>query len=258
MSTAEIVSFTAAGLALGSFLNLTIDRLPRQQSIIHPPSHCDGCQRRLTPADLVPLASYLWLRGRCRKCGYRIPMRVPAVEAMTGAACGLAAYLYGWTPAAAVFALYFAVFIHLAFVDLKHSLILNVVVLPALLVVLATAPLGPLGQNLGSGEAYLRSLAGAGLGFGVMLLVYLASRGRVGAGDVKLAALLGAMLGFPQLIAGLLLGFVVGGVLGATLLMLRLKRRTDAIPYGPVLVASAGVVLIAGSSIYDWYLNLFW
>lgn len=257
MNISEVVSLTAVGLALGSFLNLTIDRLPHRQSLIHPPSHCDGCQRRLTPLDLVPIASYLWLRGRCRRCGYRIPIRVPLVEAITGAACGLIASLHGLTPVTAVLVLYFALFIHLALVDLEHSLILNLVVLTALPVVLATSPFSPLGQQLGSGESYLRSVAGAGLGFGIMLLVYVVSRGRLGAGDVKLAALVGAMLGCPQIIAGLLVGFVSGGVLAAALLALKLRRRTDPIPYGPVLVGSAAVVLMTGTSIYDWYVGLF-
>lgn len=257
MNIGEIAILTAVGLALGSFLNLTIDRLPRRQSLIHPPSHCDGCQRRLAPLDLVPIASYLGLRGRCRHCGYRIPVRVPVVETITGAACGLVAGLYGLTPAAAVLVFYFAIFIHLAFVDLEHSLILNVVVLAALPVVLATAPISPLGQDLGLAEAYLRSLAGAGLGFGIMLLVYLASRGRMGAGDVKLAALIGAMLGSPQIIAGLLVGFVSGGVLAVALLALKLRGRTDPIPYGPILVGSAAVVLMTGTSIYNWYIGLF-
>jgi Flp pilus assembly protein protease CpaA len=110
---------------------------------------------------------------------------------MTALVCGLIGYQYGLTLSAAVLIFYCALFIHLAFVDLEYSLILNKVVLPALPVVLVLFPFTPLGQSWDIGEAYLRSLGGLGLGFGIMLLVYLAARGGTGAGDVKLAALLG-------------------------------------------------------------------
>ena len=257
MDIIVIVSLTLLGLALGSFLSLTIDRLPRGQSLIYPPSHCDGCHQRLRPRDLVPIASYLWLLGRCRHCGYRIPPRAPLVEAIAAAGCGLIAYRYGLTPVTAILVFYLAVAIHITFVDLERSLILNRIVLLALPLALATFPFSPLGQGFSLGEAYLRSLAGAGAGFGVMLLVYVGSRGRLGAGDVKLAALLGAMLGFPQILAGLLLGFTAGGVLAVALLMLKLRRRTDAIPLGPMLLGSAAAVLVTGVGIYDWYLGFF-
>ncbi|MSQ17800.1 MAG: hypothetical protein EXR54_09665 [Dehalococcoidia bacterium] len=106
-------------------------------------------------------------------------------------------------------------------------------------------------------EAYLRSLGGAGLGFAVMLVVYGVSRGGLGAGDVKLAAFLGGILGFPTIIAGLLIGFMAGGLVGLPLLLLRLKGRRDTIPYGPSLVAGAAVALLAGPGIFDWYTALF-
>ena len=117
----EIVSLAAFGLALGSFLNVTIDRLPRGESLIHPPSHCDACQRRLSLIDLVPIASYLWLLGRCRHCGRRIPPRAPLVESLAGAGCGVIAYQYGLTPFAAILVFGLATAIHLAFVDLERS-----------------------------------------------------------------------------------------------------------------------------------------
>jgi prepilin signal peptidase PulO-like enzyme (type II secretory pathway) len=176
---------------------------------------------------------------------------------MTALVCGLIGYQYGLTLSAAVLIFYCALFIHLAFVDLEHSLILNKVVLPALPAALALFPFSPLGQSWGLGEAYLRSLGGLGLGFGIMLLVYLAARGGTGAGDVKLAALLGAVLGFPQIAAGLPLGFIFGGLVGLTVLALRLKRRNDPIPFGPALIIGAALVLLGGSGVYDWYLDLF-
>jgi len=117
--------------------------------------------------------------------------------------------------------------------------------------------LTPLAQDWGIGEAYLRALAGSGLGFGMMLVIYLVTRGGAGAGDVKLAALLGAMLGFPQIVAGLALGYILGGIAAVILLVLRIKSRKDPIPFGPALVIGTALVVLGGTGVYSWYLNLF-
>ena len=254
MSIVETAALAVGGLALGSFLNLTIDWLPRRESSPGPVAEGATPQRPLTLMGLVPVAGYLWSR---RRYPGPIPARLPAVEAITATLCGLVAYRYGLTPETAVLVFYCALLIHLAFVDLEHFLILNVVVLSALPLCLVIFPFSPLGQEWGLGEALWRSLAGVGLGLGIMLLIYGVSRGRMGVGDVKLGALLGAMLGFPQIVVGLFLAFIFGGIVGVTLLALKLKRRTDPVPYGPILVAGAAVILLSGTDIYDWYLDLF-
>ena len=122
---------------------------------------------------------------------------------------------------------------------------------------LALFPLIPQAQDWGIGEAYLRALTGSGLGFGMMLVIYLGTRGGTGAGDVKLAALLGAMLGFPQIVAGLALGYILGGIAAVILLALRIKSRKDPIPLGPALVIGTALVVLGGTGVYSWYLNLF-
>ena len=122
---------------------------------------------------------------------------------------------------------------------------------------LALFPLIPQAQDWGIGEAYLRALTGSGLGFGMMLVIYLVTRGGgAGAGDVKLAALLGAMLGFPQIVAGLALGYILGGITAVILLALRIKSRKDPIPFGPALVIGTALVVLGGTGVYSWYLNL--
>ena len=168
-------------------------------------------------------------------------------------------YWYGLSLASLILIFYAALFIHLAFVDLEHSLLLNVVVLPATPVALALFPFTPLAQaqDWGIAEAYLWGSAGMGLGFGMMLVVYLVTRGGTGAGDVKLAALLGAMLGFPQIVAGLALGYILGGIAAVVLLALRIKSRKDPIPFGPALVIGTALVVLGGTGVYSWYLNLF-
>ena len=151
MEIAELFLLPIVGLALGSFLNLTIERLPRDESLIRPASHCDACYHRLSPMDLVPIASYLWLSGRCRYCDFRIPYRTPLVEGLTAAGCGFIGYQYGLTPIAAVLVLYLTTFIHLIFVELEHSLILNSAILTALIIVLATLPFSQIHTSRHSG-----------------------------------------------------------------------------------------------------------
>jgi leader peptidase (prepilin peptidase) / N-methyltransferase len=244
------------GLFLGRLLNLTIDQWPPKKLPAESSARCDD-RHSVALIDLLPLIGCLWRRGQRPPCPGKAPARCLAVETITALVCGLIGYQYGLTLSAGVLIFYCALFIHLAFVDLEHSLILNKVVLPALPAALALFPFSPVGQSWGISEAYLRSLAGLSLRFGIMLLVYLAARGGTGAGDVKLAALLGAVLGFPQIAAGLPLGFIFGGLAGFTLLTLRLKRRTNAIPFGPALIIGAVAVLLGGAGVYDWYLDLF-
>ena len=257
MEIVDTFFLVAFGLALGSFLNLTIDRLPRGESLVRPQSHCDACSHRLGLGDLVPIASYLWLRGRCRYCRGPMSWRGPLVEVITAAGCGVIGYYYALTPAAAVLVLYLAAFIHLTFVNLEQSLILNSVILTGLAIVLVTLPFSPLGESLSLGGTYLRSLSGAGVGFGIMLLIYLAAPGRMGAGDVKLAALLGVTLGFPHILAALMVGLVCGAFVAFSLLVLKQRGRSDAVPLGPMLLGGAASVMVTGTSVFDWYVRLF-
>ena len=245
----ESIILGVLGLFLGRFLNLTIDRLPPG-----PPG--PSLHRAPLLMSLAPLVAGFYFHGRAAP-PKSVRLRYVAVELIAAGLGGFIGQQHGLTPEAAVLMVYCALFIHLAFVDLEHSLVLNKVVLPALPLAIALFPFSPLGQTWGLGEAYLRSLEGAGLGFGIMLLVYLASRGGMGAGDVKLAALLGAVLGFPQIVAGLPVGFVIGGVAGMAVLALRVKGRKDTIPFGPSLIMGAALVLLGGPGVYGWYLDLF-
>ena len=249
------------GLAVGSFLNLAIDRIPGGISIVHPPSRCDSCGRRLTPIDLIPLLSYLSLRGRCRFCGVRIPVRVFFVELVTGALFAVVAFRFGLDSASVVTLLFVSVFVAIFFIDLEHMIIPDKIVFPAIVVALGAAHFGPVGDGRSIGETSIRVVAGCGVGFGFLLFIFLASyymyRGRVafGFGDVKLGGLMGAVLGFPDIAIALYMAIIVGGLFAAALLLLRLKQRTEAIPYGPFLAGGAIAVLLVGKDA-GWYVDL--
>ena len=194
------------GLAVGSFLGLVIDRVPRGQSIVSPPSSCDHCHRRLTPLDLIPLLSYVVLRGRCRFCGARIPMRSFLVEAATATFFALVILRFGQTSEAWVIVAFGCLFIAISVIDIEWTIIPDKLVLVGVIAAFTVAPFGPAAEGRTLGEAFISIAVGGALGFGLMLLIYIAalvlykSSVGFGFGDVKLGGLIGLVIGFPEVL----------------------------------------------------------
>ena len=247
------------GAVTGSFLNVCIDRLPRGQSLLHPPSHCPQCQQHLRVPDLIPIISYLWLRGRCRICGAGIPLRIVIVETLTAVLFACLWWYYGFHLQLLFFILFSCLFIVLFFIDLEHGLILNKIVYPAIVVVLCIAPFRPDLVIPGSltGISILNALIGGGVAFGIFLAIVFLSRGGMGWGDVKMALLIGLVTGYPLILVALLISIFSGAVLAILLIVFRLRKRRDPIPFGPFLSVGALSALFWGSLIYNWWINLF-
>ena len=258
MPAAEFITLVGlVGLAVGSFLNVCIDRLPRKLSIVALPSHCEWCQHPLAPWDLVPVLSYLWLRGKCRYCKASIPLRIPVVEMTTGLLFAYVAFRYEATIETVVVLAFVGVLVVVFFIDLEHSLILNRIMYPSIVVGLLLAPLGPLGDGQSALQAYLDALLGALVGGGVLYAIYVAARGGFGGGDVKLGGFLGAMLGVPKIFVALPMSFVAGGLVGIALIVLKVRSRKDYVPFGPFLAVAALITLFWGEAIFDWYKGIF-
>jgi leader peptidase (prepilin peptidase)/N-methyltransferase len=251
--------FALLGLMLGSFLNVCIDRLPAQKSIVSPPSKCDACGRRLSPQDLIPVVSYLWLRGRCRYCGAPIPKRVFVVELVTGFMLAFLYQYFGLTAEFGVTAFWAMVFILIFFIDLEHGLILNKIVYPSMVIAILLAAFAEPEWMEGW---RLMPVATAALGGAVGLILFwiiaVISGGGMGWGDVKLAALIGLASGFPLVLVAVVLGAVLGGLAAAVLLLVGKRRwgKGQTIPFGPSLAVGAMVTIIWGVQISDWYLGL--
>lgn len=243
------IFYVILGLAVGSFLNLCIDRLPKSQSIITPPSHCSACQRRLGFTDLVPILSYLLLQGRCRYCGATIPLRVLAVEVILGGVFGFLWWWLGPGTQLLVASLYASLFIVIATVDLEHGLILNRVIYPAIVV----APFAAWVYGLGMMEI----IAGGLTGFIIMLLPYLLYKGGLGAGDIKLGVFVGTISGFPEVLVAIFAAAIFGGITAAFLLLTGIKGRKDPIPFAPFLIVGATIALIGGKRLTSWYLGFY-
>jgi leader peptidase (prepilin peptidase)/N-methyltransferase len=261
-----IILFALLGLAIGSFLNVCIDRLPQNKSIVFPPSHCEACQHKLAAKDLIPVFSYLSLRGRCRYCQVSIPRRVFWVELATAL---IFAFLFWWCVifkpelgivAFGVLAFYACLFIIIFVIDLEQGLILNKVVYPGMVVALLLA-LYPwpwfsesIKESMGMRVAY--AALGGGIGFAIFLLIALVSRGGMGWGDVKLAALIGLATGFPLVFVAIIMGVILGGIVAVALIIAKKRKRRQTIPFGPFLALTAMITLLWGSNILSWYLGL--
>jgi leader peptidase (prepilin peptidase)/N-methyltransferase len=249
---AILVLTLAAGLAIGSFLNVVAWRLPRGESLVAPGSHCPGCAAPVRPRDNVPVVSWLLLKGRCRDCGTGIAARYPLVESAT-AVLWIAVVAAKWGDPAQI-ALGLALvtlMVPVVLIDLEHRLIPNRLTAP--FAVLAVA----LGLVLDPGFVPEQLVAGTAAG-GFFLLAALAHPRGMGMGDVKLAAVMGLYLGravapaiFLGLIAGVLVGAAIIARVGAS------EGRRTAVPFGPFLALGAIAALFAGVPVMDAYLDRF-
>ena len=255
--TVDVISLVAIGvlgLALGSFFNVCIHRLPRQGSIVRPASSCPHCGYVLRWFDNVPVLSYVLLRGRCRKCKAGISIRYPIVEVLT-AAIFVAHYQVFGPDIILVPRLVFAsAMIVLFAIDLEHHLLPNVITLPGIVVGLLFATMLPPGL--------VDALIGVVAGGGVLWLVgeayyrYSGQEG-MGGGDVKMLALIGAFLGWQLMVLTLVLSSVLGSVVGLLVIASKRGGMKYALPYGTFLSIAALVSSLFGRQIVDWYLGFY-
>jgi leader peptidase (prepilin peptidase) / N-methyltransferase len=245
------------GLLLGSFLNVVIHRVPRGESVVSPGSRCPGCGTAIRARDNVPVLSWLVLRGRCRHCATRIPVRYPMVELLTGALFAVVGVRFGPSWETPAFLYLAAVSVALGAIDLDVRRLPNVIVLPSYVVagLLLLLP----AEADGRWDDLLRAVAGMAALYGLYLALVLVYPQGMGFGDVKLAGVLGLFLGWlgwGALAVGGFLGFLLGGVTGVALLAAKRAGRKSAIPFGPFMLAGAFVAVLWGSDLSHAYLSL--
>jgi leader peptidase (prepilin peptidase)/N-methyltransferase len=254
MNAVIVVFMLAVGLAVGSFLNVCIYRLPRHESVMFPGSHCTVCDRSLDWFENLPLASWLVLRGRCRTCRTRIPVQYPLVEAMTAAVFVSAYVIYGWTPLLAARLLFACAMIVLFVIDLQHRILPNVITLPGIVIGFLFSFFLPPGWR----SSLIGVLAGGGVLFAIAEAYYrLRGYEGLGMGDVKMLAMIGAFLGWPLMIVTLVLSSFSGSIVGVGLLVSRRGDMKAALPFGTFLAVGALVAAVAGDAFLDWYLAFY-
>jgi len=242
------------GLIIGSFANVCIYRLPRQESVVWPGSHCPHCDVPIAWYDNIPLLSFVLLRGRCRRCAAPISWRYPVVEALTAALFVQSIAAFGPSLRAVQSMVLGTLLIIVFFVDLDHFIIPNRVTYPGTVVgLLFTAALSGWRPAAGA-AATAAALGGAFVLINVVSARLLGEEG-MGLGDAKLAAMIGAFLGWPNGAVAILLGVFLGGAVGVCLLALRLKGRREHIPFGPALAAGALGAMWWGPGLLHWYLG---
>jgi leader peptidase (prepilin peptidase) / N-methyltransferase len=260
------------GAVVGSFANVVVYRVPRGESVAHPPSHCPNCDAAIRPRDNVPVLGWLLLRGRCRDCAAPISPRYPLVEAGTALALVLVALFFGPAVVAASTTLhavaaalvlvaygYFAVIsIILTLIDLDVQRLPNAIVLPSYGV--GGVLLGAAALLSGDLVPAATAAAGAGILFAVYALAALAYPRGMGLGDVKLSGVVGLFLGwfgFGALAVGGFAAFLLGGLFSLVLVLLGRGGRKSRIPFGPWMLAGAWVGITVGDAVFGWYLGLF-
>jgi leader peptidase (prepilin peptidase)/N-methyltransferase len=241
------------GLALGSFFNVVITRLPRGEQVITGRSRCPHCRTPLAWRDNLPLVSYFWLKGRCRFCGASISLRYPLVE--LGAGC-LAAALWWRFPASPllwVYGPFCGALLTLSAIDLEHRLLPDAITLPGIALALV---LSPLLTPLTFLEAAAGAACGGALFYGIgWIYEWRTHRKGMGGGDVKLMAFIGACLGIWSLPFVIFLSAGLGSLAGIGLVLItghwrQGGWRVAAIPYGPFLAAAAVLYLLGGPELF--------
>ncbi len=252
------------GLVLGSFINVLVYRVPEGKSIIAPPSACPACGKRLSPLDLIPVFSWLLLRGKCRYCHASISPRYLLVEILTGAAVTGLFLRFGVSVAFIAFTYLLVLLIAVFFIDIDHRIIPNELVLAGLaggVLLLVYNILSP-GRLIYGDDQWWTPLAGILSGSGVLLLVAVIGMlvyktdDAMGMGDVKLLAPIGMFLGWKLCLAALFFSIILAGVSSIVLIIARIKKKKDTIPFGPFIVIGTYLCIILGWDIINWYIGM--
>ncbi len=242
------------GLLIGSFLNVCIYRIPINQSITFPPSHCTSCKTKLKPVDLIPVLSYLIRRGKCRYCGENISLQYPFIEILNGLIYILIFMNFGYSLNFTIHCIFSSLLIIIGTIDHKHTIIPDELVIFGLITGFIYRFILPLFS--GKEILWLDSALGFLIGGGFFLLIAIVSAGGMGGGDIKLMGMLGLFLGMKKIIMVAFLSFFVGALFTLPLLLSKKKGRKDMIPFGPFIAFSAFITMLYYYDILNLYLRI--
>ena len=249
------------GSVIGSFLNVCIYRIPRNQSVVWPASRCPFCKNAVKPYDNIPIFSYfVLLRGKCRFCKKKISARYPLVEGLNAFFYLLVFWRFGPEWSSVVYGIFCSAMIVITFIDYDYQIIPDRITLPGI-------PIGLIAGSFLLPDPFLRatalgyqaSLIGAAAGFSFFYLVAFLSikilkKEGMGGGDIKMMAMVGAFLGWKAVILTTFLGSLFGAIIGVGLMIFMGKEKGSLIPFGPFLALGALISLFFGQEILIWYL----
>jgi leader peptidase (prepilin peptidase)/N-methyltransferase len=244
------------GTMVGSFLNVCILRMPKDESIVFPPSHCTRCQQPIFWYDNIPILSFFLLGGRCRKCKQPISWQYPAVEAVAGALFVLFLAVFGLTPKAGLYLYLSLGLLAQTWIDIRHKIIPDLITLPAIGVGLAVSGFFPeIHGKATQGAGFLSALIGCLVGGGFLyaagtLAEWILKKEAMGGGDVKLLAAIGAVIGWQGVLWTIVISSFSGSIVGV---IQKLKSGEELIPYGPFLALGAFSYFFVGPPAMAWY-----
>ena len=234
------------GLAVGSFANVCIHRLPRKESVVFPGSHCPACSAAVRPLDNIPVISYIALGGKCRDCATRISPIYPVIETVTAVLLLAGFFKFGPSFDFLVYAVVAPALVIITAIDIEHQIIPDVITLPGIALGLAVGT-----YTIG----YTDSLLGFFVGGGLFYLLAVLSNGGMGGGDIKYISAAGAFLGWQKVLLVIFIGALLGSVVGVFQIAVQKKSRKSLIPFGPFLATGTLVTLFYGNSLIRLYLD---
>jgi len=235
------------GLIFGSFYNVLIYRLPNDESIIQPPSSCGNCHQQLKALDLIPVLSYVLLRGRCRYCNHKVSIQYPLIEIATGFIFLILFKIYGLNIYYFKAVVLASIVLVMSMIDLKHYIIPDEI---SIFTILSRLVFFFILRDITFQSLLLAFLLGGGFLFIIALI------GPMGGGDIKIMAGFALFLGLEKTIMALMLSFIFGGIIGLFLILFKIKGRKDQMPFGPYLGLGSLVSFLYFSEIFTWYINI--
>lgn len=238
------------GLCIGSFLNVCIYRIPKEESIGFPPSHCTSCGYKLKLYDLIPVLSYVILKGKCRGCKEKISIQYPIIELINGVLYLLIYLQYGVSMNTIKFMLLTSVMIVIGMIDLKTKFVFTSTTIFTGLFGIVFIVI----QWVTEGNIPLDNIIGGLIGFGLIGLIVVLTRG-MGEGDIEIALVAGLFLGIKATIFMLFMSFILGGIV-ATILLIKKKKGKDEMAFGPYLAIGTIIAIFVGEQIIKLYLSI--
>ena len=240
------------GLIIGSFLNVCIYRIPREESICYPPSHCEICNHRLYFKDLVPFFSYIFLNGKCRYCREKISLRYLIIEILNSMLFISIYIKFGFTEDTIKYCFFASLLIVIAFIDHNTQNVYNSTIIFGVAAGIVFLILEKAVYDISP----IYNIAGFVLGVMLIGLLVFLTRG-MGEGDIGIAALCGLFLGAKLILINLFLAIFIGGIIGAVILLFKLKNKKDSMAFGPSLALGAFISMLFGNMLIDKYFEMF-
>lgn len=240
------------GVVIGSFLNVCIYRIPNEESISYPPSHCSSCKHKLSFFELVPILSYIFLGGKCKQCHSYISIQYPIIEALNGIIYILIFYKYGLTISFFKYCIFASLLIVIGMIDYKTQYVYRSTTIFGIITAIGILII----QYFVNGESFINSILGGVIGFLIIGLIVFITKG-MGEGDIEIAIVCGLFLGIKGILLTLFLAVIFGGIIGIFIVSLKLKELKDKIAFGPFLAVAGVISALFSNEIISMYLKLY-